>query len=759
LERRTIRQASFWFAVVLIAATSFLAYRGLQQLLTVSASVDRTQDVLLQLEYVSSLLKDAETGQRGFVITGEEPFLDPYREALAQRASALDNLNELASENPALRGGVARLKRLVDEQLSTLAQAIAQRRQGGTAGIDLSLMSRSKELMDAIRIEIANMATDERNLLRAKENNAQRQAKLALLALAAGVLASCGAIIFVFLLITRESHRRQRAENELVRLNADLEQRVAARAAELGHANEALRREGEQRRQAAEAQAEANDRLTAIISAAPFGIYLLDPDGKVAMWNASAARIFGYKGSDIMGRRPPFLEGVNLVPAWEDMAMLALGRPPKGVDLDLTARSGKKVHARMFSATIRPSGKPMEVLHIVEDLTERREIEQQLRQSQKMEVVGQLTGGMAHDFNNLLTVILGNLEVAQEKLPPASEMSEPIESAMKGALRGAELTKRLLAFARKQPLQARTVDLNELLDGTAAMLRRMLGPGITVSVAAAKNLWPAVVDPSQVEDAILNLAVNARDAMPEGGQLLIETGNATLDADYAALNPGVAEGDYVLLAVGDTGTGMAPDVAERAFEPFFTTKKKNKGTGLGLSMIYGFVKQSGGHIKIYSEPGHGTTVRIYLPRSWDGAVAEGGEKPAETQAPLPGGTVLVVEDNVEVRRVAVRMLGDLGYRVTEATGPEEALDILRHRDDIDVLFTDVVMPGKRTGYDLAAEARASHPGLRFLFTSGYSEAFMKHKVPGPGAAHHIGKPYRKQELAAKLRDVLEDVTV
>ena len=758
MERRTVRHVGFWLAIGLIVGTSLLAFFSLRQLLTVGSSVDRTQEILFQLEHVNSLLKDANTAQRGFILTGDEQYLEPYRAALDQREAAIDKLRALAADSPATSGRVAQLERLIDEQLVTLARAVPLRRNGGPEAVDMTLLNRSNELMETIRVEIASVAASENQQLRLKEESAQRQAQLSLFALSAGIVVSCGTIIVVFLMGSAEARRRRAAEAELVQLNATLEQRVTDRAAELSHANQALRWEAEQRRMADDALRGTSDRMMAIISAAPFGIYLLDPDGKVVMWNAGAERVFGYSTNDIMGQRPPFLEGVDLTLAWEDMAMLALGRPPKGIDLDLTNRAGKKIHVRMFSAVIQQSGRPLEMLHIVEDLTERREIEQQLRQAQKMEVVGQLTGGMAHDFNNLLTIIIGNLDVAQEKLPHNSPAAGHVESAVKGALRGAELTQRLLTFARKQTLQPRIVNLNEMLGGTVAMLERMLGATIAVSVTTTRSLWPALVDPSQVEDAILNLAVNARDAMPEGGQLLIETSNVTLDADYVTLNPGVLEGDYVVLSVGDTGSGMTPETLERAFEPFFTTKEKGKGTGLGLSMIYGFVKQSGGHIKIYSELGHGTTVRIYLPRARDGVAAETASEPVVIRAAPGNKTVLVVEDNLEVRQVAVRMLGDLGYKVVEAAAADAALETLRGRDDIDVLFTDVVMPGKRTGYDLAVEAKSMKPDLRILLTSGYSEVFMKQRSEGL-RTHQLGKPYRKQELAAKLRDVLEDVEV
>lgn len=748
-ERRTVRQASFWLAIILIAATSLLVYRSLKDLLAVSSSVERIHNGLFQLEHVTSLLEGARDGRRDFFITGDDALLESYRAAAAQAAGVLAEIEEFSGQNPQQRQRVKTIADLMADDSQALAEAVAQRRAGGLAAVDLNLLARGREIMGRIRSEIAAMAAEERRQLRTKEQNAQREAELALMILLGGTVVSGVAIIFVFLLVNGEVRRRRRAEHSLVELNAALEERVAERTAELAQANEALRQESEQRKRAGEWLRESNDRLTAVISAAPFGIYLLDVNGNVAMWNAGAERIFGYTNLEIVGRPPPFLTVHDLAPLRVDAANPAPGQQPRGVDLDLPRNDGKTIHARLFAAEILAGGSH-EALHIVEDITERRNIEQQLRQSQKMEVVGQLTGGMAHDFNNLLTIILGNLDMAREGLDAGMDVLEQLETAIKGATRGAELTQRLLAFARKQTLQPRLVNVNDLLTGTVAMLKRTLGESIVVSVSMEPKLWPAVVDPSQVEDAILNLAVNARDAMPNGGQLVIETGNATLDANYVALNPGVVPGNYVMLAVGDTGVGMSAEILERAFEPFFTTKEKNKGTGLGLSMIYGFVKQSGGHIKIYSEPGHGTTVRIYLPRARSNAeLAEYEERPPPLMAAPAGTKVLVVEDNEDVRRVAVRMLDELGYQTIEAAAPDEAIATLEQRGDIDILFTDIVMPGKRTGYDLAQDAQRMRPDLRVLFTSGYSEVFLKQGSTGL-RAQILGKPYRKKDLAAKL---------
>jgi CheY-like chemotaxis protein len=315
---------------------------------------------------------------------------------------------------------------------------------------------------------------------------------------------------------------------------------------------------------------------------------------------------------------------------------------------------------------------------------------------------------------------------------------------------------RLLAFARKQPLQRRVFDVNEIVMRMTAILRRTLGEDIAVKAALAQGLWPVSTDPSQVEDALLNLAVNARDAMPKGGQLVIETANVHLDEGYAAHNVEVASGNYVAVIVSDTGTGMAPEVIERAFEPFFTTKGVGHGSGLGLSMVYGFIKQSGGHVKIYSEGGHGTSIKLYLPRSEPAAPAVAD---AHARSPDPGAVgreiILVVEDDAAVRTVAISILKSLGYEVQEADDGHAALDILQRPGEIDLLFTDLVMPNGMNGQDLLRRAREHRPGLKALFTSGYSEHVIKHRGDAAADVPLLGKPYRKQQLAAAVRHVLD----
>jgi signal transduction histidine kinase/ActR/RegA family two-component response regulator len=389
----------------------------------------------------------------------------------------------------------------------------------------------------------------------------------------------------------------------------------------------------------------------------------------------------------------------------------------------------------------------------------RRELaEEALRQSQKMEAVGRLTGGIAHDFNNHLTVISSNIELLQRRLPAGSaSLMRLTDAAMTGVQRAATLTHRLLAFSRQQPLEPEPLDLGQLVSNISELLRRTLGETIVIETVLSGELWLTRVDANQLENALLNLAVNARDAMPDGGNLTIETANAQLDEAYAAAHADVSAGQYVMLAVTDTGTGMTPEVVSKAFEPFFTTKPLGRGTGLGLSMVYGFVKQSGGHLAIDSDPGLGSSVKVYLPRfireetKWAPAV----HAATDTQPPARGATILVVEDDEGVRRSSVEALREMGYEVLEAGDAMDGVRLIVDRGGIDLLFTDVGLPGGVNGRALADAGRSARPGMRVLFTTGYTRNAILHNGMLDRGVHFIAKPFSLTDLAAKIREVLE----
>jgi signal transduction histidine kinase/ActR/RegA family two-component response regulator len=387
---------------------------------------------------------------------------------------------------------------------------------------------------------------------------------------------------------------------------------------------------------------------------------------------------------------------------------------------------------------------------VLRAIKDREQAELQLLQAQKMEAVGQLTGGVAHDFNNILTVIIGSVEYLADLVkddPQARRMADSVRAA---AERGADLTKNLLAFARRQPLRPAVVDLNTLVSETDQLLRRTLGEPVELVTRLGREVWPTEVDPSQLQTALVNLALNARDAMPNGGRLTIETQNAVLDAAYARHNADVTPGDYVMLAVSDSGAGIPKSDLERVFEPFFTTKEAGKGSGLGLSMVYGLTKQSGGHIKIYSEVGQGTTVRLYLPRGRTAGTADAAAATAK-EIVMGSETILVVEDDPLVREFVVGQLDALGYATEVAENAAEALARLDKMERVDLLFCDVILTGGVNGKQLADEAVRRKPGLKVLFTSGYTEDAIMHNGRLDPGVLLLTKPYRMADLARMVR--------
>jgi PAS domain S-box-containing protein len=477
-------------------------------------------------------------------------------------------------------------------------------------------------------------------------------------------------------------------------------------------------------------------------------ILVTDSVGNLIQVSPSVMAILGYRPDEMIGHNAiKFIHQEDLQSTRHEMRTARKGQLMRSFETRYVHKDGRTVTLNWMGAWSQAAQRHF---FIGRDLTEKRAAEAQFRQAQKMESIGQLTGGIAHDFNNILTVITGAIGILGEVVADQPELATVTKLIDEAAERGAQLTKQLLAFARKQPLQPREIDVNGLLLEAAKLLRPTLGEQIEISPKLAADVWPALADPNQLSTAILNLALNARDAMPRGGKLMIETLNISLDHGYVSMNNDVAVGDYVMIAVSDTGSGIPAALLDKVFDPFFTTKEVGKGTGLGLSMVFGFVKQSGGHIKIYSEEGHGTTIRIYLPRS-TGTGQSAGE--VEPQAEVERGheTVLIVEDDALVRKYVVTQVASLGYTTLEAANAAEALTIIDNGAGIDLLFTDVIMPGAMNGRQLVDEALKRRRSLKTLFTSGYTEnAIIHHGRLDPGVLL-LAKPYRKPELARMIR--------
>jgi PAS domain S-box-containing protein len=497
--------------------------------------------------------------------------------------------------------------------------------------------------------------------------------------------------------------------------------------------------------------------LATLIEASPLAIVTFDPEGIVTMWNPAAERIFGWSENEALGGRLPF------VPADKQEEFLALRRRAllgeifTEPELHRRRADGSPIVVSVSTSPLRrPDGTIYGIMSILTDITYVRRMEEQLRQSQKMEAVGRLAGGIAHDFNNLLTAISGYSDLLLHRLPEYSTLRRDVEEIRKAGDRAAALTRQLLAFSRRQVLQPKVLDLNTVVTNMGHVLHRLIGEDIELSTDLSRSLSRVKVDPGQIEQVIVNLAVNARDAMPDGGRITIATADAELSPAYAAAHPEVRPGPHVLLSVADTGNGMSDETQAHLFEPFFTTKERGKGTGLGLATVYGIVQQSGGHIRVNSAADRGSTFLIYLPRveaPEDGV--QGTDRPLLPH-PSPGTeTVLLAEDEEVVRRLAREILSGNGYKVLEAGNGREALLLSEaHRGEIHLLLTDVEMP-KMSGRELSERIRLLRPGLRILYMSGYTDdAILRHGVLEDGIPF-LQKPFTTEALARKVREVLD----
>ena len=719
--KRFQKTKNWFFAAVavvflLLAASTYFTYAAFSQLKSDRSQALKDSLVLQTVRQLFSELQDAETGHRGYLLAQDPTYLEPYLESLDKVPPLLLQLQTLAEEKPGVMRNVAALQESIDARLGEIRYSLEiTKTQGFEAARQRILTDFGKKAMDKIRAQVNNLVGQlDQEVLRNRTiiNSGVDRARLAaLLAAALGlIVAIAGGIA-----LGRNFNRLQAAQDALM---------------------------------------EQASLLQTTLDNTREGVAAFDPVKGLLAWNPRFFSFAGYpEGFPKFGRQ--FGEFLEFDRARTDR-LFDLGEED--------ANAAGPAQMSKLRQRLRIGGRELECAHrrtqtgsivmTCSDITERLQNEQVVRQAQKMEAIGHLTGGVAHDFNNLLQVIASNLDLMARHKEEPKQLAANIEHASIAAARGAQLTRQLLAFARRQPLEPVVVNLGRRVRAMSDLLHRTLGETIEIETVVDAGLWNTFVDVNQVENTILNLSVNARDAMPSGGKLTIELANAVLDDDYARWHDEVAAGQYVMLAVTDTGAGMPADVAARAFEPFFTTKPEGKGTGLGLSMVYGFVKQSSGHAKIYSEVGHGTTIKIYLPRS---------RRPEEAvalpdDAPAAGGSerILLVEDDEDVRRAVAEMTRSLGYQVLEAKDGEQALEMLQNGTKVDLLFTDVVMSGAVSGRVLANRAQELLPSLAVLFTSGYTENAIIHHGRLDEGVQLLSKPYREPELSRKLRTVLEE---
>ena len=712
-----------------------------------SASLDHALGVLKQISDMRPLLRRVESAARGFVLTGDQEFVREYREASEALLPAFDNLIEAVKATPNEKRRLEETRALVVRQIGLNGELIRLHNTGDRAGIAaLVARAESRAATEAIGSNLEKTVAEERRLLAIRSAESESNGALLLAIDLAGV-----ALILVLATVLTLSTRRSRLElqdslSATRATNEALEAAVAERTEHLVAAHEDLRHSTAVLQSTFHSMAEA--------------VLVIDTRQEIVLANPAAEKMLAYRAGLALGALRSLssifhADGVTPLPVGEMPAARAL-RGEQFVDTELVAypRTGRPpMHLAISGRPLRDaSGAISGAALVYHDITVSRETERKLQQSQKLDAIGKLTGGVAHDFNNMLTVITGTTETLVASLKHEPALQKTAELIDQAAERCGELIQHLLAFARRQPLQPRNVDINGTVLDIAKLLRPTLGEQIEINSILEQEVATSHIDASQLANSLLNMAINARDAMPNGGKLLLETRNVVLDEAYAQINPDVRPGPYVMLAVSDTGTGMSKEVQDKVFEPFFTTKEVGKGSGLGMSMVYGFVKQSGGHIRIYSEEGHGTTIRLYLPPARGQA-----EVAVATAAPPSGGNeiIMVVEDDALVRNFVTTQLQSLGYRTVAAVDGPTAMAVVESGQPFDLLFTDVIMPGGMSGRQLAEAVAKRRPGLKVLYTSGYTDNAIVHQGRLDAGVLLLSKPYRKSQLADMIRRALK----
>lgn len=668
--------------------------------------IDHSHVVVETLQALRYDARTAESNARGFVVTGQDREMASFTHAINATQRDLSHFEILTRDNTSQQMRVGALRSILADRTEVLNHVIQLRKSDQ---FDLSKVTEigSLDLVQKFGAVTKAAINEEARILADRQRAAgASEWRVGVALLGVGGFAFVVMAGFVFLL-ARTNTRLQRAEETA-------QHQILVLQSTLDHIRD--------------------------------GVSVFRENGELIAFNAAFFEFLGFPVALARGKAhlASFREHYNDKPEILQILQLPDSDSPIHTRLKIGTRD-----LEIYRAAIPGNG----LLIAAVDITDRLRSETALRQAQKMEAVGQLTGGIAHDFNNLLQVVSANLDLMAKDVRGNPDLAGRAQTAMAAVERGARLTGQLLAFARRQALAPRATDVGRLLRGMTDMLRHTLGERVEVESSVAGGLWNTLVDPTQLENAVLNLAINARDAMAEDGKLTIEVANAFLDDNYAAEYNDVTPGQYVMVAVSDTGRGIAPEVLDRVFDPFFTTKAEGRGTGLGLSQVFGFIKQSGGHIKVYSEVGLGTTVKMYLPRT---------RKPEEPIGPVDvvpieqgSETILVVEDDESVRIAVVDMLAELGYTVLKANNPEGALAVLTSGAAVDLLFTDVVMPGSMRAPELARRAQELQPGIVVLYTSGYTQNAIVHNGRLDDGVFLLSKPYRKGELARKIRSLLD----
>ncbi|MGY8662279.1 CHASE3 domain-containing protein [Bradyrhizobium sp. UFLA05-109] len=713
---------------------------------------NHTVGALKKISDLRLLIRRAESAARGYELYRSASFNDEFQATRGAIAPALADLRRALRDNPDQVALLEATEPLIQRRLDIAAEAMRLRAANDGDGITaLQGKAEGRGSMEVVTANLDRLTAEEERQLASRAVESRRTGIVLLGIDVAGAVL----ILLLVALLLRETRRSsvalQSTLHETRAANEALEAAVAERTEHLVTAHDELRISVNVLQSTFHSMAEA--------------VLVIDKDSNVLLSNPAAERILLHRaGMNLtsLGAMSDVFHGDGVTPLIpEELPSARVLRGDEFEEMEMIVRPHDDSPVRHLLISGRPMRDAQKAISgavlVYHDATLSRETERQLHQSQKLDAIGKLTGGVAHDFNNMLTVISGNTETLVDSLKKQPELQRMARLIDDAAQRCAELIQHLLAFARKQPLEPRNVDVNTVISDSAKLLRPALGEQIQIETALERGPMTSHIDPSRLTNAVLNMAINARDAMPGGGKLLLETRLVTLDETYAQANPDVTPGAYVMLAVSDTGSGMPLDVQEKAFEPFFTTKEIGKGSGLGLSMVYGFVKQSGGHIKIYSEAGHGTTIKLYLPPG------EGASETTTSAAPAATGgaeTILVVEDDNLVRNFVTAQLQSLGYKTIAAADSRTALALVDRGEPFDLLFTDVVIPGSMSGRVLALEVEKRRPGVKVLYTSGYTDNAIVHQGKLDEGVLLLTKPYRRNQLAEMIRLALgkEDVS-